>query len=50
MDSSDVLGSFDFDAFLHTDDAGAGAALNFDLGTSSGYGGPDGVEAGAGDV
>ena len=46
LDSGDMLGAFDFDAFLNTDDSSAGPPMNFDLNASSGYGNPDGVEAG----
>ena len=49
LDGPDVLG-FDFDAYLNTDDGGAGAVLNFDLNGSGGFGNPDGLEAGTGDV
>jgi hypothetical protein len=49
LETGDVLGSFDFDAFLN-DEATSANAMGFDINTSSGYGNPDGVEAGTGEV
>lgn len=50
LETGDVFSSIDFEAFLRTDDAGDSSGLNFDMGTSTGYGAPDGLEAGTGDV
>ncbi|KAI9682177.1 MAG: hypothetical protein M1817_000231 [Caeruleum heppii] len=49
LDSNDVL-SLDFDAFLNSNEDGAGGAFNIDMASMPGYGNPDGVEAGTGDA
>jgi hypothetical protein len=48
LNGDNVLESFDFDSFLNTED-GSGNGFGLDM-PSIGYGNPDGLEAGSGDV